>query len=111
MINFLIVEKKRIEKHVGEEYDDYIEVDMFVEPSNMPSIANIIRNKIREVVINYENEKNISKRIVNVEIDAPPVYNVIAVGLLDSMIKEEGIELVLSEHLDIKDRTNEIEEK
>jgi hypothetical protein len=105
MVDFLIVDKKRLQNHDGEEYDNYLEVDTIVEANDMCVVANKIRNSIREIFVEEQN----AERKVNVCIDASPVYSVIAVGLYESMLSQEGIELVLPESLEIKDRTDEIE--
>lgn len=107
-INFLIVDKNYVEKHIGEEYNDYLEVDAIVEAKDIPAVASVIRNKIRQIIIDADAENGGPvERKVCVFIDASPVYGVIVVSLSDIMAKEEKIELLLGEEYDVKNRIHE----
>jgi hypothetical protein len=84
-------------KHVGEEYDEILEVPAVVEVEQMDAMGNSIRNAIRNIIIEAQKEGEEQENYVKVVIDATPPYAVILVSLSDLMEREEKIILELPE--------------
>lgn len=95
MKTLLIVNSQNLHKHSGEEYDDYIEFDIFLTPDKIQPTANVIRNKIRE--LSMKDESN--DRKVKIFLDVTQPYKIIIVGLSKTMLEDEKIELILPEEL------------
>jgi len=99
MKTLLIVTKQTINKHAGEEYDDYMLVEPMVEPDGLPAAANLIRNKVRELIVGAQKEGDTQENHVKVEVDATPPYDVMIVSVADLMQQEEKIRVELPERL------------
>lgn len=97
MKTLLIATKKGMESHVGEEYDDIMEVEVFMDIGKMQEHANLIRNKIRELASKDISDGKDAKIVITLE--ATPQYNVILVSLCDTMKSEEKIDICLPEKL------------
>ena len=98
MQTLLIVSDLKLSEHSGEEYDDYLVFEAFLNPSQMPVIANKIRNKIRELSLKTDD------RTVKIFLDITPPYYVVIVGLSKTMGEEENINLILPEELKIQEK-------
>ncbi len=97
MKTLLITTSDKIKNHVNEEYDDYYEGVDIPQSTDLPAIANTIRNIIRKIVLDAQQEGLQDYNYVNIFIDATPFYGVILVSLEDNMKKEEKIFLNLPE--------------
>jgi len=108
MKTLLIITEETQGKHAGEQVDDFIIVEPFIDPNEISVIANLVRNKIREMVIEEKKESGEDVREIKIELDASPIYDVVMVGLSDTMGKEEGLAILLPDRLS---RDNDEEEK
>ena len=108
MKTLLIITEETQGKHAGEKVDDFMIVDPFIDPNEIPVVANLIRNKIREMVIEEKKESGEDVKEIKIDLDASPIYDVVIVGLSDTMGKEEKLTILLPDRLN---RENDEEEK
>ena len=95
MKTFLIATESNLANHAGEEYDDYMTVQAMVQPEQMPAVANDIRNRLRALIVESQAEGDLDENHIKVDVDAPPLYDVILVSLVDTMGKEEKLNVEL----------------
>ena len=93
MKTLFVCAESRIEDHVGEEYDEIVEVGSTPTTDDIQEWANRIKDRIRKLAHQMEKEGN-DKRI-EVILDGPSPYNAMLVNLQVIMPDEEGIELEL----------------
>lgn len=102
MKTLLIATPTGMEKHVGEEYDDILEVQPFIEVDKMQVQANIIRHKIREMAA-LDAAEGEANPVVELTVETNPQYDVIIVSLQDVMKNEEKIEIKLPDKYNMTD--------
>ena len=97
MKNFLVCIEYRINDHVGEEYDDILEVEDMPTQLTIANWADRIKSRIRklwnedEPIDDDGNEIEDWEKVVEVHLDGTFAYHTILMRLLPLMLKEEGI--------------------
>ena len=104
MLTFLVVAKGNLGKHAGREVAGYVEVPPIIQLDEMPVLANEIRNKVRAAVVEAQRAGTTIGQ-VTVELDATQPYELIVVGLADTMRREEKLDIVVK-NLNAVERTN-----
>ena len=90
MKTLFICSVKRINYHVGEEYDDFIEVSDVPMADTIDEWAHRIQGRIRKLWEENEKEKNTDKRVV-AAMDANYSYYLILEHLKKGMLTSEKI--------------------
>lgn len=92
MKTLFVCDEKFLGEHVGEEYDDIIEVPHDPTTENIAEYANRIKGRIRKLWAEDENSDN---RSVWVTLHGASPFNVMLINLRIIMGKEEGISIEL----------------
>ena len=108
MRKLLIATKESLKRHAGQEVDDYLTVEPVLMPDEMPAAANLIRNKIRQIVIDAKRETNEDVMKVFIECDATPPWRVMLVSLAETMQKEEQLDVELTEDFNMGKRDEKV---
>jgi len=90
MKSLFICSDKKINSHVGEEYDCILEVQDQPTSDTILDMANRIRGRIRALWMDQVAEKNTDMRVV-CHLDGPTPYNAMLMNLQIIMKAEEGI--------------------
>ena len=107
MKTFLVVSQRNVEDHVGEEYDDYIEVEDQPTTETIQEWADRIRNRIRRLHVQDKKDLQGSETelpAVEIHLDAASPFNAMLINLQILMKGEEGIRILLP-HVDGTERT------
>ena len=104
MKTLFICASRKIESHVGEEYDEIIEVEDQPTTVTIQEWANRIKGRIRKLA--HQAQQEGSKQEVRVFLDGPSPYNAMLINLQIRMPDEEGIEIELP-YMDSAERTTE----
>jgi hypothetical protein len=91
MKTILVADSDGREKHVGEDFDDFIEVDTVVEAETLDEWADRIRQRIRRLWV----EGNSSTDVM-VVLEAPVHYRIMLEHLQVTMIRDEKVRFLLS---------------
>jgi hypothetical protein len=89
MKTLFVCSKRRINVHVGEEYDDIIEVDDVPTTDNILEWANRIKGRIRKLEDN--DRKDGGDGVVSAVLDGPAPYAVMLANLAIRMPEEDKI--------------------
>ena len=93
MKNFLIVSERNIDNHVGEEWDDFIEVSNQPTTTDIDEWANRIRGRIRK--LHEADKKAYEDPKIEVHVDAASPFVVVAQNLQIIMGGEENTKISL----------------
>jgi hypothetical protein len=91
MKTILIADPDGRERHVGEDFDDFIEVETAVEADIIDDYADRIRQRIRRLWV----EGNSSTEVM-VVLDAPIHYRIMLEHLQVTMNRDEKVRFLLS---------------
>jgi hypothetical protein len=92
MKTLLVADESGREKHVGEEFDEFIQVDIVPEADSIDAWADRIRQTIRRLW----HEDTSTQKGVSVFLDAAAVhYSVVIEHLQSTMLREEKIKFLL----------------
>lgn len=94
MKSLFIVSSKRVNAHVGEEYDYILEVDDQPTTVSIQELANRVRNRIRAVWNEQKAAGDESPRVA-CYLDAASPYNTMLLDLRQILGEEEGIVIEL----------------
>ena len=102
MKTFLICIEYNINDHVGEEYDDILEVEDMPTQMTVASWADRIKGRIRKL---WNEDSNIDEdsgdkiedweRGVEIVLDGTPPYHTMLMRLQPLMLRQEGIEFTI----------------
>jgi len=95
---FFICADSRINFHVDEEYDDYIQVEDIPTSDTLNEYAHRIQGRIRGLQHQMEQENDVDKREV-VTIDAIPHYAIMMDHIALAMKRDEKITVEIPEQL------------
>jgi len=99
MKTLFVCDEKFIVEHVGEEYDDIIEVPHQPTTENIHEFANRIKGRIRKL---WEEDKDSDNQAVHVTLHCASPFNVMLMNLRIIMRGEEDIVIELP-YLSAKD--------
>ena len=110
MKTLFVVSDKRVEQHVGEEYDSILEVDDQPTTETIQELANRVRGRIRKLWM--EQEEGEPDRRVVVNLDGPTPYNTMLIDLQLVLKEAEGIavDLPYLEGMDMEVHDREAQE-
>lgn len=91
MKSLLIADPVGRENHVGEDFDDFLEVNTVISSEEIDECADLIRQRIRRLWV----EGNSSTEII-VVVDAPVHYRIMIEHLQATMSREEKVRFLLS---------------
>jgi len=89
MKTLFVVSDKKVEDHVGEEYDSILEVDDQPTTEIIGELANRVRGRIRKLWMEQE-EDDPDRRVV-VTLDAATPFNTMLIDLQLIMVEAENI--------------------
>lgn len=89
MKTMLIHAPSKNNNHVGEEYDNLLEVPEIPDVENIQQVSEIIRNRIRKLW--HEMTEDDTARKVAITLDGHAVYATLLINLQQRMKPEEGI--------------------
>lgn len=78
-----ICDDKTVVKHIGEEYDDFLELTSNITQSNINQESNRISNVIRRLAVDGS--------VVKIILDSVPPYHAVVMDLMLVMKPREGI--------------------
>jgi len=104
MKTFFVCAESAIENHVGEDYDDILEVSNQPTSPEMEEWANRVMSRIRRLHAD-DVESTETERVVSIWLDASGVFNAMLIDLQVLMKERENINIELP-YLDSQD--NEI---
>ena len=97
MKSLFVVAISSVNRHVGEYYDDIIEVEDQPTTITIVDWANRIRGHIRKLWNEDKNDQNrVGDPVVSVNLDAASPFNCMLIDYQIVMGKEEGIKIQLS---------------
>ena len=88
MKTLFIVSEKKVDGHVGEEYDYILQVDDQPTTENIQELGNRVRTRIRSLWMEQEQEED--RRVV-CTLDAASPFNVMLIDLQLILAEQEGI--------------------
>ncbi len=102
MKTLFVVSSKKVEEHVGEEYDSILEVDDQPTTEVIQDLANRVRGRIRKLWMEQEEDDPDRKVVVSLEAATP--YNTMLIDLQLVMKEAEGVvvELPYLEDMDME---------
>jgi len=92
MKTLFVVSEKKVDDHVGEEYDYILQVDDEPTTDNIQELANRVRTKIRSLWM--EQEEDDDRRVV-CHLDAASPFNAMLIDLQLILNEEEDIVIEL----------------
>jgi len=92
MKSILITDAVGRERHVGEEFDDFLQIDGVPDAESIDLWADRIRQHIRKLW----NEDASTNKEVTVVLDAPIHYRIVVDHLQTTMLREEKIKFLLT---------------
>ena len=92
MKSMMVIAERQLNKHVGEEYDDVVEVADEPTTENIQPYANEVMSRIRNL---WGQEVGVDDPSVVVHLDAATPFAAMLVNLRIIMKKQEGINIVL----------------
>ena len=102
MKNFLICIEYRINDHIGEEYDDILEVEDMPTQITIADWADLIKGRIRklwnedsEIDEDSGDKIEVWEKGVEIVLDGTPPYHTMLMRLQPLMLKEESIEFTI----------------
>jgi len=109
MKTLFIVSEKKVEEHVGEEYDSILEVDDQPTTETIEELANRVRGRIRKLWMEQENDDD--RRVV-VSLDAASPYNTMLIDLqlILKEAEEIAVDLPYLENMDMQVHDSEAKE-
>lgn len=99
MKSLLILNDQTRDRHVGEEYDEILEVPVEVTTENIGEWSARIKDSIRRLWSQDEAEG----KLVNIWLDAAIVFHTMLLNLQIRMLPEEGIKIELPYSVKLKD--------
>lgn len=109
MRTLFVVSEKKVEKHVGEEYDSILEVEHQPTTDVIQELFNRVRNRIRKLW--HEQSDSDPDRKVVVHLDAASPFNVMLIDLRLVMGESEGIKVELPYLANVEREINDPEVK
>lgn len=94
MKTLFVCDKKFLREHVGEEYDDIINVPHEPTTENIAEYANRISDRIRRLWAEDEKDEK-AEKFVRVTLHGASPFNVMLINLRIIMGEEEGIAIEL----------------
>ena len=110
MKTLFVVSEKKVEDHVGEEYDSILEVDDQPTTETIQELANRVRGRIRKLWMEQGDDEP-DRRVV-VSLDAATPYNTMLIDLQLILKEAESIvvELPYLENMDMEVHDSEAKE-